>query len=76
MAGIASTAAALKASVDELAALDNMFTDFRNKIPAELRLDGGLSDGEPVLASPAHIVASLDAAVDLVTAMLSGSGAA
>lgn len=76
MAGITSTAAALKASVDELAALDGMFTELRNKIPAELRLDGGVSDGEPVLASPAHIAASLDAAVDLVAAMLSGSGAA
>lgn len=76
MAGITSTVAALKASVDELAALDGMFTDLRNKIPAELRLDGGVSDGEPVLASPAHIAASLDAAVDLVAAMLSRSGAA
>ena len=76
MAGITATAAALKASVDELAALDGMFTDFRNKIPSELRLDGGVSDSEPVLGSPAHIAASIDAAVDLVAAMLSGSGAA
>lgn len=76
MAGISAKVAAMKASVDQLAALDGMFTDLRNKIPAELRLDEGLTDGEPVLASLPHIAASLDAAVDLVAAMLSESGVA
>lgn len=76
IAGITAQVAAMKASVDELAVLDGMFTDLRNKIPAELRFDEGLGDGERVLASPLHIEASLDAALDLVAALLSEGGLA
>lgn len=75
-AGITARATALKTSDDGLAQLEGMFTDLRNKVPSELRPEGERADGEPALASRAHIVASLDAAVDLVAAMLNESGAA
>jgi len=72
---IAAKAITIKANADELAELERMFVDLRNKIPAELRLDEGLADGEAVLTSQAHIAALLDGAVNLLSAMLSDNGA-
>ena len=75
MGGISAKATAMRAIAEELAELESLFTDLRNKIPVELRLDEGLADGEAVLTSQAHIAASLNGAVNLLSAMLSENGA-
>lgn len=75
MGGISAKATAMRAIAEELAELESLFTDLRNKVPFELRLDEGRADDEAVLTSQAHIKASLDGAVNLLSAMLSENGA-
>ncbi|NNN11642.1 MAG: DNA repair exonuclease [Acidimicrobiaceae bacterium] len=70
---IGQRAKRLRDDPDQLAVVESLFTDLRNKLPAEINSIEASGDDDPPPASAEHIKATLDSAVDLISSLLNES---
>ena len=70
---IGQRAKRLRDDPDQLAVVESLFTDLRNKLPGEINSIEASGDDDPPPASADHIKATLDSAVDLISSLLNES---